>query len=142
MIISQSINIGVHASLNSISKDRVFIGRGGKPIKDVRSGFNAAVLKAWKPANKDEKRPRFHDLRKTGATRVEAVSSKAAAKAFLGHADQDVTDTYILPSLDDVRDAINRAAFLIDRTPNAWARPKFQPKTTRLTETQSQAAGE
>src|SRR5262249_39101861 len=73
--------------------DPVFIGRRGQPIRDVRSGFDAAVLKAWKPSKPGEKKPRFHDLRKTGATRVEAVSSKAVAKAFLGHADQDVTDT-------------------------------------------------
>lgn len=44
-----------------------------------------------------ERKPRFHDLRKTGATRIEAVSSHAVAKAFLGHADENVTDTYIVP---------------------------------------------
>jgi integrase len=102
---------------------------------------NATVLKAWKPANKDEKRPRFHDLRKTGATRVEAVASKAAAKTFLGHADQDVTDTYILPSLDDVRDAVNRAAFSIDGTMLPGV-VRFEPRTAQKTAQQSQAAGE
>jgi Integrase len=94
--------------------DHVFLGRRGGPILDVRGGFNAAVLKVWKPSRPGEMRPRFHDLRKTGATRLEAVSSHAVAKAFLGHADGDVTDTYILPSLDAVRDAINRAARSID----------------------------
>jgi hypothetical protein len=51
---------------------------------------------------------------KTGATRVESVSSKAVAKAFLGHADEDVTDSYIAPGIEEVRDAVNRAARAID----------------------------
>ena len=119
----------------------VFIGRRGRPIKDVRSGFDSAVLKAWKPSNPDERKPRFHDLRKTGATRVESVSSKAVAKAFLGHADADVTDTYILPSLDDVRDAINRAAFAIDGTTLPGV-VRFAPRTAQNTAQQVQASGE
>lgn len=97
-----------------VPSDHVFLGRRGDPILDVRGGFNAAVLEVWKPTRPNEPRPRFHDLRKTGATRLEAVSSHAVAKAFLGHADGDVTDTYILPSLDAVRDAINRAGRSID----------------------------
>jgi hypothetical protein len=61
---------------------------------------------------------RFHDLRKTGPTRVEAVSSYVVAKAFLGHADENVTDTYIVPSLEAVCDAVNRTAWPIDgKTP-------------------------
>jgi hypothetical protein len=55
-----------------------------------------------------------HDLRKTAATRVEAVSSHAVAKMFLGHSDENVTHSYLQPSLDDVRDAVNRAARSID----------------------------
>jgi hypothetical protein len=42
------------------------------------------------------------------------VSSHAVAKAFLGHADENVTDTYIVPSLQAVCDAVNRAARSID----------------------------
>lgn len=94
--------------------DHVFIGRRGEPIRDVRGGFDAAVLVVWKPSKPGERKPRFHDLRKTGATRVEAVSSHAVAKTFLGHSDENVTDTYIVPSLDEVRNAINRAARSID----------------------------
>jgi integrase len=88
----------------------VFIGRRGDPILDLRGSFDAAVLEVWKPSRPGEKKPRFHDLRKTGATRVESVSSKAVAKAFLGHADEDVTDSYIAPGIEEVRDAVNRAA--------------------------------
>ncbi len=94
--------------------DHVFLGRRGKPIESVSGGFNAAVLEVWKPSKPEERRPRFHDLRKTGATRIEAVSSHAVAKTFLGHADENVTDTYIVVTLDAVRDAVNRAARLID----------------------------
>ncbi len=39
------------------------------------------------------------------------------ARRFLGHSDEDVTDTYLLPSLDAVREAVNRAARLIDGPP-------------------------
>jgi len=93
--------------------DHVFIGRRGEPIRDVRGGFDAAVRAVWKP-KPDEQKPRFHDLRKVAATRVEAVSSFATAKAFLGHSDENVTDSYISPSLADVRAAVNRAARSID----------------------------
>jgi integrase len=94
--------------------DHVFLGKGGRPIRDVRGGFDPAVLAAWKPSRPDERKPRFHDLRKTAATRVEAVSSHAVAKMFLGHSDENVTDSYLQPSLDDVREAVNRAARSID----------------------------
>ena len=77
----------------------------------------------WKPAKPGQRKPRFHDLLKTGATRVEAVSSHAVAKAFLGHADENVTDTYILASLEDVRSAVDRAARSIDGTTPAGAIP-------------------
>jgi integrase len=97
--------------------DAVFLGRRGAPIKRIDDGFTAALLKVWKPSKPSEERPRFHDLRKTGATRVEAVSSHAVAKKFLGHADTDVTDTYIVATLDAVRDAVNRAARSIDGEP-------------------------
>lgn len=94
--------------------DHVFLGRRGDPIQDVRGGFDAAVLSVWKPSKPGERKPRFHDLRKTGATRVEAVSSHAVPNTFLGHSDENETDTYILPSLDEVRNAIDRAARSID----------------------------
>ncbi len=123
----------------TLPTDHVFLGRRGKPILDVRSGFDAAVLKAWKPSKPGEKKPRFHDLRKTGATRVEAVSSKAVAKAFLGHADADVTDTYILADLDAVRNAVNRAAFAIDGTELPGV-VRFESRTARQTARLPQAA--
>lgn len=94
--------------------DHVFLGKGGSPIRDVRGGFDPAVLAAWKPSRPEERKPRFHDLRKTAATRVEAVSSHAVAKMFLGHSDENVTDSYLQPSLADVREAVNRAARSID----------------------------
>jgi integrase len=125
----------------TLPTDHVFLGRRGRPILDVRSGFDAAVRKAWKPSKPGEKKPRFHDLRKTGATRVEAVSSKAVAKAFLGHADADVTDTYILADLDAVRDAVNRAAFSVDGTMLPGV-VRFEPKPQRQTAQQAQASGE
>lgn len=80
----------------------------------MRGGFDPAVMAAWKPSRPDERKPRFHDLRKTAATRVEAVSSHAVAKMFLGHSDENVTDSYLQPSLGDVREAVNRAARSID----------------------------
>jgi integrase len=94
--------------------DHVFIGKGGRPIRDVRGGFDPAVIAVWKASRPEERKPRFHDLRKTAATRVEAVSSHAVAKAFLGHSDENVTDSYLQPSLADVREAVNRAARSID----------------------------
>ncbi len=94
--------------------DHVFIGKGGRPIRDVRGGFDPAVRAVWKASKPQERKPRFHDLRKTAATRVEAVSSHAVAKAFLGHSDENVTDSYLEPSLADVREAVNRAARSID----------------------------
>lgn len=42
------------------------------------------------------------------------VSSHAVAKAFLGHSDENVTDSYLQPSIADVREAVNRAARSID----------------------------
>lgn len=80
----------------------------------IEHAFTRAVEAVWKPAKPGEKRPRFHDLRKTAATRVESCSSYAVARAFLGHAALDVTGLYVRPQLDSVRDAINRAASLID----------------------------
>jgi integrase len=103
--------------------EHVFLGRRGKPILDVRGGFDAAVLNAWRPTWPGEKKPRFHDLRKTGATRVEAVSSHAVAKAFLGHADENVTDTYLLATLEAVLEAVNRAERSIDGEAPAGAIP-------------------
>ena len=72
---------------------------------------------------------------------MEGVSSKAVAKAFLGHTDADVTDTYILADLDAVRDAVNRAAFSIDGTmlPEVV---RSEPKTRREATHQAQASGE
>ena len=105
----------------------VFLGRHGSPIRDLRGGFEKAVVAVWKPSKPGEKKPRFHDLRKTCATRVEAVSSYAVAKALLGHADSSVTDTYLMPTLDAVRDALNRAARSIDGEPPVGAIP-FAPK--------------
>jgi hypothetical protein len=61
--------------------------------------------------------------RKTGATCVEAVSSHSVAKAFLGHSDQDVMDSYTQASLDDVRNAVNRAECAIDGETPAGAIP-------------------
>ena len=63
--------------------DHVFLGKGGRPIREVRGGFDPAVLAAWKPSRPDERKPRFHD-------------------------------PYIHASLDDVRNAVNRAARSID----------------------------
>jgi hypothetical protein len=37
-------------------------------------------------------------LRKRAGTRVEAVSSHAVAKRLLGHADMDVTDSFLMPT--------------------------------------------
>jgi integrase len=99
---------------NPAPGDHVFLGKGGRPIRDVRGGFDPAVRAVWQPSRPDEEKPRFHDLRKTAATRVEAVSSHAVAKAFLGHSDENVTDSYVEPSIADVREAINRAARSID----------------------------
>lgn len=78
---------------NTAPTDQVFPGHRGKPILDVRSGFDTPALVVWKPSSPSEKKPRLNDLWKTDATRVEAVSSKATAKALLGHSDIDVTDT-------------------------------------------------
>jgi integrase len=120
--ISQSILAALRPE-QPATTEHVFIGRRGEPIRDVRGGFDAAVLAVWKPSKPGERKPRFHDLRKTGATRVEAVSSHAVAKTFLGHSDENVTDSYIVPSLDEVRNAINRAARSIDGETPAGAIP-------------------
>jgi integrase len=111
--VAQSI-LGHVRPANVAPTDHVFLGKGGRPIRDVRGGFEKAVLKVWKPARPDQKKPRFHDLRKTSATCVEAASSHAVAKAFLGHSDEDVTDSHIEPSAEDIRRAVNRAAVAID----------------------------
>jgi integrase len=84
-----------------VATEEVFRGARGGAIdpRHVEEVFDRALLggsrrankrsaPVWKPANADEKKPRFHDLRKTASTRVEAVSSHAVAKAFLGHADE------------------------------------------------------
>lgn len=88
----------------------------GRPVSasTIEHTFTRAVEAVWKPSKPGEKRPRFHDLRKTAATRVESCSSYAVARAFLGHAALDVTGLYVRPQLDAVRDAVNRAANLID----------------------------
>jgi integrase len=123
------------------SGDHVFLGKGGNPIRDVRGGFDPAVRAVWKPARPDEKKPRFHDLRKTGATRVEAASSHAVAKVFLGHADENVTDSYIQASLDDVRDAVDRAARSIDGVTPPGAIP-FPTRAETVTKSVSGASKE
>ena len=92
----------------------VFTKPDGTPIDSIRTWWNGAVLKVWKPSKPSEQRPRFHDLRKTCATRVESVSSHAVAKLLLGHADADVTDVYVRPEIENVIAALNRAARLID----------------------------
>ena len=112
-----AVALGILTALrpeNPNPEAHVFLGETGEPVKTVYSGFVAKVEKVWKPERPGQARPRFHDLRKTAATRVEAVSSHAVAKAFLGHADTDVTDSYIVATLDAVRDAVNRAARSID----------------------------
>jgi integrase len=108
---------------NPPAEGHTFLGRRGGPVRDIRGGFDQSVLAVWKPTRAGERKPRFHDLRKTGATRIEAVSSHAVAKMFLGHADENVTDTYIVPSLEAVRDAVNRAARSIDGETPAGAIP-------------------
>jgi len=46
-------------------------------------------------------------------------------KQFLGHADENVTDTYIAPSLEAVCDAVSRAARSIDgKTPAGGSRSR------------------
>jgi integrase len=112
-----AVALGILTALrpeNPNQEAHVFLGETGEPVKTVYSGFVAKVEKVWKPEKPGQARPRFHDLRKTAATRVEAVSSHAIAKALLGHAAGDVTDTYLLPDLDEVRAALDRAARSID----------------------------
>ncbi len=94
----------------------VFRRNDGRAVSasTIEHSFSRAVEAVWKPAKPGEKRPRFHDLRKTAATRVESCSSYAVARAFLGHAALDVTGLYVRPQLDAVREAANRAASLID----------------------------
>jgi integrase len=92
----------------------VFTKPDGTRIDSIRTWWNTAVLKVWTASKPKEQRPRFHDLRKTCATRVESVSSHAVAKMLLGHAAEDVTDAYIQPEIEDVVAALNRAARLID----------------------------
>jgi integrase len=103
----------------------VFLNSAGRPLaaNTVTAAFSKAVLACWSPARPSERRPRFHDLRKTCATRVEAVSSHAVAKLLLGHVTGDVTDTYLLPTLDAVKAALNRAARAIDGEPPAGTLP-------------------
>lgn len=112
-----AVALGILTALrpeNPDSEAFVFLGETGGPVKTIQTGFVAKVEKVWKPEKPGQARPRFHDLRKTAATRVEAVSSHAIAKALLGHAAADVTDTYIMPDLDEVRAALDRAARGID----------------------------
>jgi integrase len=112
-------DVGV-AILTTLKEDRrsddglVFTKPDGSPIKSVQTWWVRAMGKVWKASKPSEQRPRFHDLRKTCGTRVEMVSSHAVAKRLLGHADGDVTDSYLMPTDDDVRAALNRSARLID----------------------------
>ena len=92
----------------------VFTKPNGSSVESIRTWWDSAVSEVWKPSKPSERRPRIHDLRKTAGTRVESVSSHAVAKLLLGHADGDVTDTYLMPTAEDVRAALNRAARLID----------------------------
>ncbi len=50
------------------------------------------------------------DMRDAG--RVDVLSR--GSQDLLGHADEDVTDSYVRPELEDVIAALNRAARLID----------------------------
>jgi integrase len=119
--------------------DAVFLGRRGGAIRSVREAFDRAVLTVWSPSKPGERKPTFHDLRATCGTRVEAVSSYATVKLLLGHSTVgDVTSGYIRPSLDSVRDALNRAARSIDGTaPEGTilfpSRGGQAPETARLT---------
>jgi integrase len=92
----------------------VFTKRDGSPVGSIRTWWLRTIPEVWTPSKPSEDRPRFHDLRKTCGTRVESVSSHAVAKRLLGHADGDVTDSYLLPTVDDVRAACDRAAARID----------------------------
>ncbi len=82
----------------------VFRRDDGRPVSasTIEHVFTRTVETIWKPSKPGEKRPRFHDLRKTAATRVESCSSYAVARAFLGHAAADVTGLYVRPQLDAV----------------------------------------
>ncbi len=98
-------------------KDPVFRNPKGKEIKSIRTWFLGVLEEIWTPETPSEEPPRpAHDFRKTCATRVEAVSSHAVAKFLLGHKDEDVTDGYIVVLEGEAREALNRAARLIDGT--------------------------
>jgi integrase len=124
---------------NPAPSDRVFLGRSGKAVRSIRTAFDNAVAKVWTPARPDEQKPRFHDLRKTGATRVEAASSHAVARAFLGHSDRDVTDSYVIATLEAVRAAVNRATFSVDGTVLESV-TVFQPRAAHQTAQQDESA--
>ena len=44
------------------------------------------------------------------------TQKRVCAPALLGHADEDAADSYLMPKIEDVRAAINRAAVGIDGT--------------------------
>lgn len=92
----------------------VFLNDEGGPLRDLRGSLKTAVEKACEPPRPGYRWPTFHSLRKTCATALEAVASKAVAGMVLGHSAADVTDLYIQPSFEDALAALNRAALLID----------------------------
>lgn len=51
---------------------------------------------------------RFHDLRHTFASRINAVAGPEAARVLLGHAPTTNTQRYIHPSEEELRAAVNR----------------------------------
>ncbi|MFY9552462.1 MAG: tyrosine-type recombinase/integrase [Thermoanaerobaculia bacterium] len=94
--------------------DPVFLGPEGERLRSISGSLSKAVKAVCPKPKAGERFPTFHSLRKTCATALEAVASKAVAGMVLGHSDADVTDLYIKPSFEDALAALNRAALLID----------------------------
>jgi integrase len=103
--------------------DAVWLGPDGGPLKDFRSSFEKAVRAVCKAPEPGWRYPTIHSLRRTCATALEQVASKAVAAKVLGHSAADVTDRYVQPSLDDCLIALDRAALLIDGEPSATVVP-------------------
>jgi len=102
---------------NARPEDPVWLGRNGRPVKDLRTVYEDRVEDVCPAPGPGKRYPDLHSLRRTCATALSLVARKAVVRAVLGHEDEDVTDRYIDVPLSEQLAAVNAAALHIDGEP-------------------------
>jgi integrase len=98
------LQVALDSISNTLAPDALLFGFAGR---EVKKGSDA--LKRIR--NKARVGFRFHDLRHTFATRLQAATTNPAiVRDMLGHAPRTSTDLYLHPPLAECREAIMKMA--------------------------------